>query len=165
MDSFGFSVLLVLATGGVSLLIAWQQNRFAVQRAAIERAAAVQDRLREVSRKHELALHRALNDIVQIAIDAGSEDGSLPPRDSYKEPVAIARRQYLLIADADVRAAIADGLTVVANPVMRGVSLGDWQEAAATASFVMAAHLRGEELPLNYVERLKELRAEYAVEE
>lgn len=162
MDTFVYSVALVLATGLVSLFVAWQQNRFAERRARQEREDAILDRRASIGRDHALALHNALNDLVQVGIDAKSHgETRVPDRSVFKGPMTVARREYLLIPDVPMREAIADGLTVLVGRSSSGITLDDWHEAAASTSFVVAAYLRGEEPPTAYAEQLKDLRAKY----
>jgi hypothetical protein len=162
MDAFLTSVLLVVATGAVSLLVAWQQNRFAVRRAQLTRAEQLEDSRREASLEDARALLSALQEIVDVAMSARLAGDGLPPRAEYGPALAVAREKYLLVADADTRNTIADGLTVLASGAARGVPVHAWHEAAATTCFILAAYIRGDELPPSYVERLSELRGQYA---
>lgn len=165
MNPFLSSVLLVLATGLVTVGVAWQQNRFAEHRARRERDEAVEERQRQVGREHALAVHQALNEIVQIGIDLkGRGQPRAPEREVFKSQMAVVREQYLLIPNDKIRTAVADGLTVVIGRPDGSVTLTDWHEAAATASFVIAAYLRGEEAPNKYVQKLRELRDKYSME-
>lgn len=154
-------VATTLATGLVTVVVAWQQNRFAVKRAEAARVAARSEAYRVSSREHALTLHRALEQLQSMGMEAQRGSGELPENEDIRPFTQVARENYLLVSDRDLRVAVADGLTLLASARARGVLTVDWTNAAAAASFVVAAYLRGDELPDGYVSELSELRERY----
>jgi hypothetical protein len=162
-DEFAQSLTLLFSGAGITLLstVAVDALRGRREKAReTERAKALErEKFRELGREHTMQIHAALLELFRYGRDH--------PGQAYISPGPVAdaltllQDHYVLVPDLAVRACLAHALYLVANTKAQPVTRKDWNEAAGSASFVVAAYLRGDELPPMYVDRLEEMEANY----
>lgn len=150
-------VVTAVCTGLVSLAVSWQQNIAAQKRGATERSQSMKDEHDAASRRHALELLDLLNELNALGQDS---DQDIPAEDA-QPLLKKARRNYLLINDADLRQQLAACLWLLAVAPGRGVSLADWKGAATNGIFLVAGYLRGESTPVAPPHQIETLRRKY----
>ena len=163
MDPFTQSVLLVclgaiiaLASG---LLVEWLRGRSASKLEELRIKADADNRREDSLRNDERELHRALSDLFEIGSNIIVSGGDITS--DTERLVSVCRHNYLLVSNVAVRQALADANVVITNREAASVDIADWTRAAAAASFVVAADIRGQSLPEKHLQELRDLQAKY----
>jgi hypothetical protein len=162
-DEFAQSLTLLFSGASITLLstVAVDALRGRREKAReAERAKALErEKFRELGREHTMRIHETLVELISYGIAHKTQ--AQIDSDDVEDEMVLLRSQYLLVPDAEVRASLAHGMFLLVNSTSQSISQADWTEAAAAASFVVAAYLRGDPLPMLYTNRLADLEAKY----
>lgn len=164
MDPFVQSILLVLLGAAITLAGTLLSDHLRGRR-ELNLDRERRDAQREQQRRDDAkAEARSIHDsLLTLAEAGGAQSRSGQP--IQEDPVLVAdiRHRYLLIPDVPVRDALAKTLELIANRRTRAVSDADFVNVSAAAAFVVAAYIRGEPLPQDWIDSIAKTRAKYKV--